>query len=373
MNNVQSMCSLTPNSSCSETCQTDSDEDEVSNMSVDTSVDMEQFCFYSCRVPDEETTTYGEKCQDLSDGQKLALKREGRTGIDLATLNMAAMEEDLYAIARSRDGSVQKEEGGHKPKKINITGRHAFAAAAEAQSARSAMVAKHALTSIEAAQRDVSVLANANADNVNTVHKLQTLVEQQRAAVARAKEKTKIALKDIEEAPAKATVAAVAEARKIMLEKAEDAETRATQIANLFNPPSSSVASDAAAKAMAPFNNVAATSMTMQGLYSAQAQDLNNQAKRLQDDAIKYATAATYYAHAGSAAAPRMFDMAKGMLNQAKSIDKQAQATQAIAESITENIPKWQFAGTMAGIRASAIATPTPLPPLPVLNVNVAV
>merc|ERR1719265_1117556 len=64
-----------------------------------------------------------------------------------------------------------------------------------------------------------------------------------------------------------------------------------------------------------------------------------------------------------------MLSRAKGMLGQAAAMNAEAQQFQAVAQSITQQIPTYPFAAAAAANRATALANPKdqPPPPLPML------
>merc|ERR1719171_380932 len=162
-----------------------------------------------------------------------------------------------------------------------------------------------------------------------------------------------------------AAKAATAEMQQI----ADEASKKAAALKAKFNPPKPKTA-EAANRVVAPYNAAMGRAMGIRAQYSEKAQSLSNDAANLQKNAkILAAQAAAYQAGGNTKMAGGMMARAKGMLGQAAAMDAEAQQFQAVAASITQQIPDYQFAAAAAAARATALANPAgqPPPPLPML------
>jgi len=336
VNNVNSMCSIDPNSSCAEVCLT-SDDTLGKSGSV---VDYERFCFYECRPP--ERAQFGMVCTDLTADQRQAVAAKGGNGVDLASLTAA---KDLTPEVSGHAAVVAANERHRKE-----------AANTELRSARSELITRNALKEIEAARRVTFEMAKENSKQVATIRGLEAQAEIHQRAADEARKKTEQALSEIEEAPKKAAEMVAKVAKGIMEKDALFSEEKAHNLDLKYNPIPPRWQSETAAQAAAraPYNEAMNRAIAARDAYSVKAQDLYSQAKAFQNGAHMHATTASGYNSVGNPDAPKMLENAEDMVREANRLEAAAQAHQDMAADIHSHLPKYQVYGTHAAIRVGA-------------------
>jgi len=345
-----SMCALDPKTTCSNTCKTTEDTVMAKNASVDT----QQFCFYNCRVPAPETA-YGEECDDLTHEQKRKIHKIGKDGVDLEKVD-EEVENNISTFVKDDTGHFVRDKKGD-PVKIDVSKRFNIAKTAENKSKELARDTNKVFKDIEDAHKEVLNMKITNEDHLKIIARLKTLVDQLRTSIAISRANTDITLKEIEAIPGIAVANALKNGIEYMTTKVDTAEARAQKVATMYDkpkppPPGNPKVAAAGAAAAAPYNRGAAQLGAHQLLFSRQAQELGEQAKVLQDSAVKYAQMAVYYTD--PKVADHMREMAKDMLKQSDEIAAKAQQYQATAVGYGNTIPQWQYSGIIANTYGGA-------------------
>jgi len=385
INGVDMMCNAAPPESenyCAEECDKDP-QDQILDSSVSRTVTMSRFCFYSCEPQGKKT---GEACAELSLTEQQMAETSGGNGEDLAELKKKTGKEvDVLDVDSEKDAEAAvepvtetKTETVEEVKEENDTmqivadaqGKEAQASAIEARAADAEVKTKRNRMIAATAASNAVNAAKSDWTTVATLDGFESQSQTWAHISAKAAGFAADDLAGIRDAAKQAAMDAAKVATAEMQQIADEASKKAAALKAKFNPPKPKTA-EAANRVVAPYNAAMGRAMGIRAQYSEKAQSLSNDAANLQKNArILAAQAAAYQAGGNTKMAGGMMARAKGMLGQAAAMDAEAQQFQAVAASITQQIPDYQFAAAAAAARATALANPAgqPPPPLPMLT-----
>lgn len=347
-------------------------------------MDYNRYCFNNCKPG--QTNELGAACEDLSAMEKEELRTAGGNAKDQAVLSEpeeeaailgpeeAPQASDEGALEEAAQDRADQEAAAAVDTRAGLDGGKIVAEAAGKQAIAAGLDARLSEAEAKSSRLYAESTAALNAARSNA-RQIQEQSAAVRSSEVQAAIYSKSALRSLAEArkdldgirkvAQTAAKEAGAEAAAEMNAEADASWAKVAELRAKFEPkgPGFNSLAEAANRAAAPFYASMQRAMGVRMQYIDKAQQLAATAGDLQRNARILSTQAVQYRAAGSPMAANMMSTAKGMLADAASMDAEAQKWQAVAQSITGQIPTYQVAAGAAAARAATLANPAGQPP----------